>query len=330
MTPVSLAGAAGFVPETIVDNAFFGVDDKRAKSGMFKGSRERRHLGHGESGLTMIEQAARKLQSRLGFSFEKEVDLILTNVSLPDSPFTGCGASVSKALGCKPKWVLDLHNTGCVAFVYMIGVARELMASGAVKSALLCCAQTAAGRIFGSPENRERPQSCVPGDGCGVGYLVANDESPVRGFVQRSYGEYADDMRAVNDAGTHWWQAHMPSMYIDFTENKIVKILGRGNALVPAMITEACKAAEVAPKDLDILITNQPNSFFLRNWREALMVPQDKQVETFEEYGNLFGAAIPINIERASERGLLKKGARVALGGFAHAGDYAAAAVWNV
>jgi 3-oxoacyl-[acyl-carrier-protein] synthase-3 len=329
VTAISLLGTAGYVPETIVDNAFFGVG-QGATSGMFKGSKERRHMARDESGASMIENASRKLQGRLGFSFEKDVDLILTNVSCPDSPFTGSGASVARMLGCKPKWVLDLHNTGCVAFVYMIGVARELMASGAIKSALLCCAQTAAGRVFSHAENRVRPQSSVPGDGCGVGYVVASDESPIRGFVQRSYGEYADDMRVITDEGAPWWEPHRTSLYIDFTENKIAKVVDRGNALVPAMVKEACKGAEVPVKDIDLLVTNQPNGFFLRNWREALSVPREKQVETFEEYGNLFGAAIPINIERAADRGLLKKGSRVALGGFAHAGDYAAAAVWTV
>lgn len=330
MTDISLMGTAGYLPATVVDNAFFGVDGKRAGSGMFKGSRERRHMSAGESGASMIEGAAKTLQSRLGFSFENEVDLLLTNVSCPDSAFLGCGASVARRLGCKPKWILDLHNTGCVAFVYMIGVARELMASGAVKNALLCCAQTAAGRVFGHPENRDKPQSCVPGDGCGVGYVVANSESPIRGFMQRSYGEWADDMRGHAENGAEWWEPHRGALNIDFTESKIARILVRGNKLVPGAITEACKMAEVAPKDLDLLITNQPNSFFLRNWREALQLPQEKQVETFEEYGNLFGAAIPINIERAADKGLLKKGARVGLGGFSHAGDYAAAAIWNV
>jgi 3-oxoacyl-[acyl-carrier-protein] synthase-3 len=330
LTAISLVGAAGYAPETVVDNAFFGVDAKASTSGMFKGSRERRHVAPDESGASMIEKAARTLQGRLGFSFEREVDLILTNVSLPDSPFTGCGASVARALGCKPKWVLDLHNTGCVAFVYMLGIARELMASGAVKSALLCCAQTAAGRVFNQPENRVRPQSCVPGDGCGVGYVVASAESPIRGLAQRSYGEYADDMRVIRDEGGPYWEPHRGSVYIDFTEKKIARIVSRGNSLVPGIVGEACKAAEVASRDLDLLITNQPNAFFLRNWREALLVPKEKHVETFEEYGNLFGAAIPINIERAQERGLLRKGAKVALGGFAHAGDYAAAAIWNV
>lgn len=330
MTAISLLGTASHLPHTIVDNQFFGVDQKGATSGMFKGSKERRHVAPGETGVSMIEQASRKLQSRLGFSFEQDVDLVLTNVSCPDSPFTGCGASVSRVLGIKPKWVLDLHNTGCVAFVYMLGVARELMASGAIKTALLCCAQTAAGRVFNHAENRVRPQSSVPGDGCGVGYVVANAESPIRGFIQRSYGDYADDMTVRCDEGAEWWAPHRSSLYIDFTESKIAKIVARGNALVPAMVTEACKAAELPVKDIDVLVTNQPNAFFLRNWREALTVPKEKQVETFEEYGNLFGAAIPINLERAADTGLAKKGARVALGGFSHAGDYAAAAVWNV
>ncbi|HEY2510591.1 MAG TPA: 3-oxoacyl-[acyl-carrier-protein] synthase III C-terminal domain-containing protein [Polyangiaceae bacterium] len=329
MSGISLLGAAGYAPETVIDNAFFEIDAKRATSGMFKGSRERRHVAKGETAVSMIQKATEKLQGRLGFTPSKDVDLILTNVSCPDSPFTGCGASVARTLGAKPKWVLDLHNSGCVSFVYMLGVARELMASGAVKSALLCCAQTAAGRVFSHPENRVRPQSCVPGDGCGVGYVVANDEAPVRGIVQRSYGDYADDMVVKCDEDAEWWAPHRSSLYIDFTESRIASIVSRGNQLVPAMVNESCKASEVRSQDLDLLITNQPNTNFLRNWREALLLPKEKHLDTFEEYGNLFGAAIPINIERAMEKGLLKKGARVALGGFAHAGDYAAAAIWQ-
>jgi len=40
-----------------------------------------------------------------------------------------------------------------------------------------------------------------------------------------------------------------------------------------------------------------------------------------------FGAAIPVNLEDALERGKLPAGGLLLLGGFAHAGDYAAAAV---
>jgi 3-oxoacyl-[acyl-carrier-protein] synthase-3 len=328
MKPISLVATASYLPETIVDNTYFGGAD-RATSGMFKGSRFRRHIAKGETAASMMENATDQLRGRIGGASLKEVDLLLTNVSCPDEPFTGCGASVSRLVGCRPKRIIDMHNTGCVSFVFMLELARDLMASGTVKTALLCCVQSAAGRIFGQEGNRTRPQSSVPGDGCGVGFVVANDSAPVTGIVSHSYGDFADDMRVVNDDKTSWWEPHTGSLYLDFTEERIAQIVSRGNKLVPEVVRESCRAAEIAPKDLDLLVTNQPNSVFLRNWREALELPKEKQVESFEDYGNLFGAAIPINLTRAANDGRLTKGKRVALGGFSHAGDYAAAAIWQ-
>jgi 3-oxoacyl-[acyl-carrier-protein] synthase-3 len=78
---------------------------------------------------------------------------------------------------------------------------------------------------------------------------------------------------------------------------------------------------------IDLLVTNQPNSIFLRNWREALELPREKHHDTFDTYGNLFGAAIPINIEDALRSNKLAPGNLLALAGFSHAGDYAAAAL---
>jgi len=81
----------------------------------------------------------------------------------------------------------------------------------------------------------------------------------------------------------------------------------------------------VGAREIDLLVTNQPNPYFLRNWREALQLPQQAHPDTFDMYGNMFGAAIPITLEHAIEAGRLKSGALLALAGFAHAGDYAAA-----
>ena len=80
-------------------------------------------------------------------------------------------------------------------------------------------------------------------------------------------------------------------------------------------------------RELDLLVTNQPNPIFLRNWREALELPAERHHDTFAHYGNLFGAALPINLEDAIARGKLRPSALLGLAGFSHAGDYAAAAV---
>jgi 3-oxoacyl-[acyl-carrier-protein] synthase-3 len=326
MITVSLAGTASYLPEKIVENDFFG-DPDAPRSAMFKGARLRHHVAEGETAVEMIEKATHKLFDRLNLDPKKDIDLILTNVSVPDMPMFGCGAPLTRVLGCRPQQIVDVHNAGCVSFVYMMSLARSLMSAGGFRTALLCNVQNAGGRVFSHPENRHRPQSAIPGDGCGVGLLVANDESPVRSIVAHSYPDFADDMRVVCDDGNPWWAPRATPLYVDFTESRMATVVSRGNQIVPQVIREACKAAGITGKDIDVLVTNQPTPIFLRNWREALQLPPERHVDTFVEHGNLFGAAIPICLERAVEQGLVKKGSKVVLGGFSHAGDYAAAAV---
>ncbi len=324
---MSLIGAAGYMPENVVDNSYFEAEGAARGTGMFKGSKTRHHVAVGEAAAEMIERAGQKLAGELGLNLSKDVDLLLTNVTCLDMPFMGAGASAAKRLGIASPFVIDVHNSGCVSFVYMMAIARGLMASTGAKTAMICNVQNAAGRVFRHEENRKRAQSAVPGDGCGVGYLVANDESPVRSIVTHCYPDYADDMRVVSDDGNCWWERRTTAMHIDFTEERVASIVARGNKLVPAVVKEACVAAEVSHKAIDTLITNQPSHIFLRNWREALELKKEAHVDSFEEHGNLFGAALPINIARAVSSGRLKAGSKLVLGGFSHAGDYAAAAV---
>jgi 3-oxoacyl-[acyl-carrier-protein] synthase-3 len=92
------------------------------------------------------------------------------------------------------------------------------------------------------------------------------------------------------------------------------------------VVTELCRRLGVASTDIDVLITNQPNRTFLRNWREALQLPAERHLHTFDQYGNLFGAAIPVTLDRAVRSGQVEDGDLIVLGGFAHAGDFAGAA----
>jgi 3-oxoacyl-[acyl-carrier-protein] synthase-3 len=294
---------------------------------MFRGVKQRHHVSSDETSETMIVQAARKLAERLNIDLAREVDVLMTNVTAPDQPFTGCGAAVGKALGCRPDWVVDLHNGGCVSFIHMLAQAQMLMTCHGAKTALICNVQNAAGRIFANRETRKLKQAPIPGDGCGVVYVVANDESPVLSIVQRNHCEYAGDMALVRQDGSAWWEPSLSCGYIDFTEAKLAQIMGRANRIVPEAIREACRQVELPTREIDTLITNQPNRIFLRNWREALELPAERHISTFERHGNLFGAALPVCLEEAIDSGRLKNDSHLVLGGFAHAGDFAAAAV---
>jgi len=327
MSHVGLEATASYLPETIIGNDFFS-NGKKSSHPMFKGARERRHVSKDETSVSMIEKAVNNLAKKTERDLKEDVDILLTNVTCLDIPFTGSGASVAHRLGLKPKWILDVHNSGCVSFIYMMEIAQKLMADGEAKTALICNVQNAAGRVFNHPDNRERPQSAIPGDGCGVGLLVKNGKNPIRSILTKNFGAYAEDMQVTNEDGDDWWAPREKSLYIDFSENRLGSIVARGNRLVPEVMYSALKEAGIQSQDVDTMITNQPNPIFLRNWREALLLPKEKQIESYEEHGNLFGAAIPINIERAMDQAQrCPEGGFLALGGFSHAGDYAAAAV---
>jgi 3-oxoacyl-[acyl-carrier-protein] synthase-3 len=294
---------------------------------MFRAPKFRHHVAPDETATDMIERAAAGLIERHGHDAIAGADVLITHTQMPDMPFYGGGGAVAHRLGMRPNWVLDLHNGGCAAFVLALQVARQLLVSGAGRSALIAIAQNAAGQVFDQPTVRRKAQAAVPGDGAGLGLVTLSEESPILGVETRTYGEFAGDMTIAMDPPRKWWQPGTGEGYIGFTESKITKVLARGNRQVPEVALAVCDRIGMKSTDLDLLVTNQPNRVFLRNWRDALELPQERQFDTFDDCGNLFGAAIPVNLDRAITEGRLLAGDTVLMAAFAHAGDFAGAAV---
>jgi 3-oxoacyl-[acyl-carrier-protein] synthase-3 len=325
-----LNAIASALPEQLVDNSFFpGVASSKSK--MFVGSRERRHVSRDETSVDLFERAARKVEvkarDRLGAAGLDAVDAILTNVSLPDLPFTGCGAALAQRLALRPKLVTDFHSGGCVSFLTLLDHARALAAMHGLRNILICVGQTAAGRIFGHDKIRQKPQSAIPGDGAAVALVTPEGDSPITPILQRCHPEYASDMSVRFDDGHKYWEPGLEPGYLDFPEDKVSSILMRGNRLVPSIMRELLTAAGLKSSQIDGLVTNQPNPFFLRNWREAVQIPEERHFHSFETLANLFQAGIPVNLDQAIEDGRIRPGNRILLAGFSHAGDYSAAAL---
>jgi 3-oxoacyl-[acyl-carrier-protein] synthase-3 len=326
---VSLTDVSTYLPGEPVGAdyyAHFAGSDDLAANLMFRAPKFRHHVGTDETVIDMVERAAQGLIERHGRDAIADVDVLITHAQMPDVPFYGGGGGIAHRLGMRPNWVLDLHNGGCAAFVLGLKVARQLLASGQGRTALIAVAQNAAGQIFDQPGVRRKAQSSVPGDGAAVGLVTLSDESPILDIECRTYGEYAGDMTLVIDPVRKWWQPGPGEGCIGFTETNIAKVLARGNQQVPEVALAVCDRIGLSSKDIDLLVTNQPNRVFLRNWREALEVPESRHLDTFDECGNLFGAGIPINLDHAISDGHVRAGDVVMMAAFAHAGDFAGAA----
>ena len=326
---VSLLDISTYLPGEPVPADYyagFAESDDLRENVMFKAPKFRHHVAEDETAIDMVERAAAGLIERHGQDTIANIDILITHVQLPDVPFYGGGGGMAHRLGMKPNWVLDLHNGGCAAFVLGMKVARTLIESGQGETALVAVAQNAAGTIFDQETIRPKAQASVPGDGAAVGLVALSDKSPILDIECRTYGEFAGDMAISMNPPRKWWEAGPGEGSIGFTESKITKVLARGNRQVPEVSYAVCDRIGIKPKDLDLLVTNQPNRAFLRNWREALELPKERHRDTFEQCGNLFAAGIPVNLERAISDGQLKKGDVAMMAAFAHAGDFAGAA----
>lgn len=328
MGPVSIVDFGSYLPETEVGVDFYaaeGRDVAFADSPLFRAPKARRHVAPGERAAAMIERAALPMLERLGRS-PADIDILLTNVLLPDLPFTGCGAEVAQRLGWTPEWILDVHNGGCASFLYMIKLAGAIMHSGGARTALLCTVQNSAGQVFAQPDIRTQPHAAGPGDGCGVALLEAGDASPVLAVLTRNFPEYATDVGVSLPDGRRYWEPGTGQMDVRFTETRVPVILHQGNTVVPALVKELCDGIGTSPSEVDMLVTNQPNRMYLRNWQAALGVDPARHLDTFDRFGNLYGAGIPVTLDHALREGALRPGQLLVMSAFAHAGDFAAAA----
>ncbi|MFI6871582.1 3-oxoacyl-ACP synthase III family protein [Nocardia sp. NPDC050406] len=329
MTTVSLLDVSGYLPENAVPADYFerfADPSDITSNAMFKAPKFRRHIAPGETPADMAERAVAPLLERHGREVLRDIDILIVHTQLPETGIVGNGGEVAARLGIAPEWLIDLHNGGCAAFIHAMKLARQIMVSTSARAALVVTVQNAAGQIFTQEQVRAKPQAAIPGDGAGAGLLVKSDSSPILDLETRHLPEFAGQMTVIADPPRRYWEAGTGQMHVGFTDSKIAKVLQRGNRIVPEVVHTVCQRLAMASQDLDLLVTNQPNRAFLRNWRDALQLPRERHPDTFDECGNLFAAGIPITFDHAVREGRVRPGDTVMFAGFAHAGDFAGAA----
>ena len=328
---IYLSGGATYLPPTVITNDFFPqstVEDGK-RNLMFAGTKERRHCGRDEKASEMLVKATQKLLNEQNLK-ASDIGLLINNVTHLDIPFNGIGGAWAKGLEIAPNLIYDIHNTGCTSFVYMIQLAQTLMESFNIDYALIGNVQSSAGKLFAQEQNLKKPQSVVPGDGAGVVLLrreKVDGDGKVIGFATKSHPEFSEDMYIERPDGSYWWEPSESMGIIEFPKARAMRILSRGNRSVPERIREVCETAHIEIKDIDHLITNQPNATFLRNWREFCELPEERHYESYSSYGNLFGAAMPINYSETLDNDGFSKGDKLCFAGFSHAGDYSSAMI---
>lgn len=322
---VAIRGIEYYLPENVVDNEKlaaefpdWSVEKIQGKTGILE-----RHIARAEECASDLGfQAAQRLFAS-GICAPEEVDYLLYCTQSPDHflPTTAC--LLQDRLGIpKTAGALDF-NLGCSGYIYGLGLAQGLIATGQAKRVLLITAETyskfihpqdksvrtlfgdaaAATLLEADPDAVDAPACYVYGtDGKGGPNLIV----PAGGARMPATAETAV---AVCDASGNWRSQN--HVFMDGAE-----IFNFTLQAIPESVNRLLAKAGRQLEEIDLFVFHQANQYMLEHLRKKLGVPKEKFLVCLGHCGNTVSSTIPIALRHATADLQLKDGQLVMLVGF--------------
>lgn len=275
-----------------------------------------------ETALDLAVGACESLFARVP-DLRERVDGVIFCTETPDYLIPSNACILQGRLGLPSVLALDV-NLACSGFVYLLSLAKGLLASDQAVNLLLVTADTYSRRIH----PKDRATRVLFGDGAAVTWVSAShgssdlrvDEislaSDGRGYeafyvpsggTRRCFDESA--LIAEEDKNGNWRapaHIHMDGMGIlSFVRNQ-----------VPKQIIELCAKGGTELHDVDLFVPHQASKLALQYLRKGLGVDEERFFVNLQDVGNTVSASIPIALKDAEEKGRLEGVKTLVVSGF--------------
>ncbi len=300
-----IAGIGHYLPERILDNAYFEkiVDTSDEWILTRSGIRERRITAEGEVSSDMAFEASKIALAEAGVD-PKDLDLIIVATVTPDMPLPSTGCLLQHKLGAVNAAAFDV-SAACSGFIYGLSVGSSMIEAGKAKKALVIGVET----LTSITDYTDRTTCVLFGDGCGA--VVLEEGEPGDGvlstFMQSDGGE--KELLYITGGGS------LTPLTAEGIEagDQYIKMKGDGlfKYAVKAMVDAAkrtLKEAGIGIEDINYLIPHQANIRIIEGVRKRLKLEKEQVVVNIDRVGNTSSASIPIALSELKESGTLKKG----------------------
>jgi len=279
------------------------------------GIEERRFVEEGMGNYEMAYYASIEALKKANMKPE-EIDLIIFATLSPDYTFPGSGVLLQDKLGLETTPALDIR-TQCSGFIYGLSIADQYIRTGTYKNILLVGSEIHSTGLDLS--TRGRDVAVLFGDGAGAAIISATEEE--RGILSthlHAQGKYAKELwieapgsiyhpritHQMLDEGRHYPRMNGKLVFKHAIQRMV------------EAVHEALNANNLKISDIDLLITHQANLRISKAVQEYLNLPDEKVYNNIMKYGNTTAASIPIALDEAIEKGILKEGMLVCLAAF--------------
>jgi len=329
MPGAQIVDVVSFMPERIFDNTqliLSSSQDELEKNPFFKGVKQRRFASPEYQSADLGTYALKKLLAQTDTKPE-QLDVILYFCLFNDFFSPGIGAAIQHRVGATRATVLNI-DTGCSSYLSMLNTARAFIESGLYQKVAVVTVTNFVSRL--SEEDQYTKRYSVLGDGASATLVVDGQSSFVANY-ERSHGEnyglLVGQPDLVDGHFFNYWECGSGQISINFSQEMLDTLRSNALRLVPEAVNKCLFKAGLSSDDISLLITHQPNGYFIREWREQIGIGEPRVHDTLEHYGNLFQGSIPVTLADALEKNKVQSGDLLALGTFSNGGDFVSATV---
>lgn len=286
------------------------------------GIQERHITGQDEYASDLAVDAARKLFDS-GACEPSAIDFIIYCTQSPDYflPTTAC--LIQDRLGVPTTAGAYDFNLGCSGYIYGLGQAEGLIATGQASNVLLITAETYSKFIH----PLDRSVRTIFGDAASATLVRATEsEAPFIGpFVYGTDGRGArnlivpaggirqprNEQTAVPSQDEQGNVRSADNLFMDGAE-----IFNFTLVSVPGAVERLLGRAALSADAIDLFIFHQANRFMLEHLRKKMKIPQEKFVISMSHCGNTVSSTIPIALKNIRDAGRVPSGSLMMLVGF--------------
>jgi 3-oxoacyl-[acyl-carrier-protein] synthase-3 len=302
-----ITGTGAYAPDRVLTNQDLEKMVDTSDEWIFSrtGIKERHVVEDGETNSDLCLHAARNALEMANVSPE-ELDMIIIGTVTPDYTLPSTAAILQRKLGAANAAAFDVV-AACAGFLHSLSIAKGFIDSSGFRKILVIGSE-----VLSRVTNYEDRSTCVLfGDGAGAVVLEAQDGSEMTGVLS-SYLK-ADGTKtellwipvggSANPINKDTVQGI--ERYISMAGNEIFKLAVR--AMCDAAIKSIEKAG-ITTNDIAWLIPHQANIRIIDSVAKRLQIPSEKVYLNIEKYGNTSAASVPMALDEANRKGLLKKG----------------------
>ena len=313
---INILATGCYIPEQKLKNddfkKFIETNDEwiRTRTGIVE-----RPMAGWEPNWYMGAKAAEQAIQRAGISRDG-IGLIISCTLTSDFLTPSMASVIQREVNAPNAAAFDL-NAACSGFVYALDTARRFLETDDSLKYVIVVANEALSRFL---DFKDRTTCILFGDGAAAAVVEKSNKLYSSHLASDGTGAKYLCARNLNPVP----EVKIESGFSDgFPEKPIHQLVQDGKEVykfatkaLPKSFELAAAKIGITSDEIDWFVPHQANIRIIETAAKKFGVPMDKFIITLDHFGNTSSASIPLALNEGIEKGLIKRGQKLALIGF--------------